>query len=152
MIVVSHDRYFLDRVSTRTLEVYNQRVEAYPGNYSRFIQMRGERMARWAKEYDEQQEYIARTEEFIRRYKAGQRSKEARGRQTLLDRMERIQRPPQDPRLKFKIGSRTTSGQIVLTTEKLVIGYQAGHGRRRIARRGGRHDLAPGRPDRPART
>jgi ATP-binding cassette subfamily F protein 3 len=123
VIVVSHDRYFLDRVTTRTLEVFDQGVEAYPGNYSRYIQLRAERMARWAKEYDEQQEYIARTEEFIRRYRAGQRSKEARGRQTLLDRMERIQRPPQDERLKFKIGSRIMSGEIVLTTEKLVVGY-----------------------------
>jgi ATP-binding cassette subfamily F protein 3 len=128
VIVVSHDRYFLDRVTTRTLEVYDQRVEAYPGNYSRYIQLRAERMTRWTKEYEEQQEYIARTEEFIRRYKAGQRSKEARGRQTLLDRMERIQRPPQDARLKFKIGSRTTSGEIALTTDKLAVGYLEGPG------------------------
>ena len=126
VIVVSHDRYFLDRVTTRTLEVYDQRVEAYPGNYSHYTQLRAARMARWGKEYDEQQEYIARTEDFIRRYKAGQRSKEARGRQTLLDRMERIQRPPLDAQLKFKIGSRTTSGEIVLTTEKLAVGYSEG--------------------------
>src|SRR5579871_1383283 len=124
VIVVSHDRYFLDRVTTRTIEIANQRAEVYPGNYTKYVQLRAERLARWAKEYEEQQEYIARTEEFIRRYKAGQRSKEARGRQTLLDRMERIERPPVDHTLKFKIGAQIESGQTVLTTEKLVVGYE----------------------------
>ncbi|PWT72453.1 MAG: ABC transporter ATP-binding protein [Chloroflexi bacterium] len=125
MIVVSHDRYFLDRVTTRTLEVANTRLDEYPGNYSKYVRLRGERLARWAKEYEEQQEYIARTEEFIRRYKAGQRSKEARGRQTLLDRMERTPRPPVDQRLEFKIGARIESGQIVLATDGLVAGIPA---------------------------
>ena len=126
VIVVSHDRYFLDRVTTRTIEIAHQRSEEYPGNYTRYIRLRGERIDRWTKEYEEQQEYIARTEEFIRRYKAGQRSKEARGRQTLLDRMERIERPPADQKLKFKLGARVESGQTVLTTEKLVVGYERG--------------------------
>jgi ATP-binding cassette subfamily F protein 3 len=125
MIVVSHDRYFLDRVTTRTLEVAETHLDEYPGNYSKYVRLRGERLARWAKEYEEQQEYIARTEEFIRRYKAGQRSKEARGRQTLLDRMERIERPPIDQRLSFKIGARIESGQIVLATDGLVAGIPA---------------------------
>ncbi|MGO8946394.1 MAG: ABC-F family ATP-binding cassette domain-containing protein [Ktedonobacterales bacterium] len=124
VIVVSHDRYFLDRVTTRTIEIANRRMEEYPGNYTKYVQLRAERVARWAKEYEEQQEYISRTEEFIRRYKAGQRSKEARGRQTLLDRMERIERPPADQRLKFKIGARTESGQTVLATDGLVAGYE----------------------------
>ncbi|HEX6123339.1 MAG TPA: ABC-F family ATP-binding cassette domain-containing protein, partial [Ktedonobacterales bacterium] len=123
VVVVSHDRYFLDRVTTRTIEINYQRGEAYPGNYSKYIQLRAERMERWAKEYEAQQEYIARTEDFIRRYKAGQRSKEARGRQTMLDRLERIERPPADGTLKFRIGVQIESGQTVLTTEKLVAGY-----------------------------
>ncbi|MGZ3638343.1 MAG: ribosomal protection-like ABC-F family protein [Ktedonobacterales bacterium] len=126
VIVVSHDRYFLDRVSTRTIEIDHQRAEEYPGNYTRYVRLHAERLDRWIKEYEEQQEYIARTEEFIRRYKAGQRSKEARGRQTLLDRMERIERPPIDQKLKFKLGARIESGQTVLTTEKLVVGYERG--------------------------
>jgi ATP-binding cassette, subfamily F, member 3 len=125
MIVVSHDRYFLDRVTTRTLEVAKTHLEEYPGNYSKYVQLRGERLARWAKEYEEQQEYIARTEDFIRRYKAGQRSKEARGRQTLLDRMERLERPPSDQKLTFKIGARIESGQVVLATNGLVAGIPA---------------------------
>ncbi|HLZ23121.1 MAG TPA: ABC-F family ATP-binding cassette domain-containing protein [Ktedonobacterales bacterium] len=123
VIVVSHDRYFLDRVTSRTIEIAHHRAEEYPGNYTRFVQLHAERLARWEKEYEAQQEYIARTEEFVRRYKAGQRSKEARGRQTLLDRMERIERPPGEHSLKFKLGAQIQSGQTVLTTEKLEIGY-----------------------------
>ncbi len=126
VIVVSHDRYFLDRVTTRTLEVAFAQAHEYPGNYSKYVALRGDRVARWWKEYEEQQEYIARTEDFIRRYKAGQRSREARGRQTLLDRLPRIQRPPADAALKFKLGATIQSGAVVLTTEKLVIGYEAG--------------------------
>lgn len=125
VIVVSHDRYFLDRVTERTVEVDRHRAEVYPGNYTKYVQLRAERVERWAKDYEEQQEYIARTEEFIRRYKAGQRSKEARGRQKMLDKLDRIERPPAANTLKFRMGAQIESGQIVLTTDKLVVGYPA---------------------------
>ena len=128
LIVVSHDRYFLDRVTTRTIEIAHQRAELYPGNYSRYVELRAERMERWAREYEAQQEHIAHTEEFIRRYKAGQRSKEARGRQKQLDRLERIERPPVDSTIKFRMGAQIESGQIVLTTETLAVGYEDGRG------------------------
>ncbi|HEX6818943.1 MAG TPA: ABC-F family ATP-binding cassette domain-containing protein [Ktedonobacterales bacterium] len=123
VIVVSHDRYFLDRVTTKTIEIAHHRGEEYPGNYTKYVELREERLARWRKEYESQQEYIARTEEFVRRYKAGQRSKEARGRQTLLDRMERIERPPSERDLKFKLGVNVESGNTALTTDRLVVGY-----------------------------
>jgi ATP-binding cassette subfamily F protein 3 len=123
VVVVSHDRYFLDRVTTRTIEINYQRAETYPGNYTKFIQLRAERMERWAKEYEAQQEYIARTQDFIRRYKAGQRSKEARGRQTRLDRLERVERPPGDGMIKFHMGVQIESGHTVVTTDRLVAGY-----------------------------
>jgi ATP-binding cassette, subfamily F, member 3 len=126
VIVVSHDRYFLDRVTERTIEVDHQRAEVYPGNYTKYVQLRAEKLERWAKDYEAQQEYIARTEEFVRRYKAGQRSKEARGRQKMLDKLDRIERPPIASTLKFRMGAQIESGQIVLTTDKLVVGYPAG--------------------------
>jgi len=125
VVVVSHDRYFLDRVSTRTLEIDHQRGDSYPGNYTKYMQLRAERLERWAKEYEAQQEHIAHTEDFVRRYKAGQRSKEARGRQKQLDRLERIERPPTDDQLKFRLGAKIEPGQITLTTEQLVVGYPA---------------------------
>ncbi|HEY7022290.1 MAG TPA: ABC-F family ATP-binding cassette domain-containing protein, partial [Ktedonobacterales bacterium] len=128
LIVVSHDRYFLDCVTTRTIEIAHQRAELYPGAYTRYVELRAERLERWAREYEAQQEHIARTEEFIRRYKAGQRSKEARGRQKQLDRLERIERPPVDSSIKFRIGVQVESGQIALTTDGLVVGYEDGRG------------------------
>ena len=90
MVVVAHDRYFLDKVVSRTIEMAFGRIEEYPGNYTRYLQLREERMERRTREYEAQQAHIAHTEEFIRRYKAGQRSREARGRQKLLDRLERV--------------------------------------------------------------
>jgi ATP-binding cassette subfamily F protein 3 len=123
VLVVSHDRYFLDRVTARTIEVAETKVTVYPGNYTKYMALRAERLERWARDYAEQQEHIARTEEFIRRYKAGQRSKEARGRQTLLDRLERIERPPVDAALHFSIKATIQSGEIILRTEGLEAGY-----------------------------
>jgi ATP-binding cassette, subfamily F, member 3 len=123
VIVVSHDRYFLDRVTARTIEVADSRVTEYPGNYTRYVRLRAERLERWAKDYGAQQDYIERTEDFIRRYKAGQRSKEARGRQTLLDRLERIERPPAEAGLHFSLGAAVQSGEVVLRAEALVVGY-----------------------------
>ena len=123
IIVVAHDRYFLDKVVNRVIELAFGRAEEYPGNYTRYLQLRAERLDRRRKEYEEQQEYIARTEEFIRRYKAGQRSKEARGRQTLLNRMERVERPQDFQEMRFSLGKLIESGQVVLSTQKLLVGY-----------------------------
>ena len=123
IIVVAHDRYFLDKVVNRVIELAFGRAEEYPGNYTRYLQLRAERLGRRRKEFEEQQEYIARTEEFIRRYKAGQRSKEARGRQTLLNRMERVERPQDFQEMRFNLGKLIESGQVVLSTQKLLIGY-----------------------------
>ncbi|HEX8983731.1 MAG TPA: ABC-F family ATP-binding cassette domain-containing protein [Ktedonobacterales bacterium] len=126
VIVVSHDRYFLDRVTTRTIEIAHQRAELYPGAYSKYVQLRADRLERWRKDYEAQQEHIAHTEDFIRRYKAGQRAKEARGRQKMLDKLERIERPPVDGKIKFHLGSAIEPGHTILTTEHLVVGYPAG--------------------------
>ncbi|GIW03918.1 MAG: hypothetical protein KatS3mg059_0538 [Thermomicrobiales bacterium] len=126
-LVVSHDRYFLDRVTTRTLELSFGRLEDYPAPYSRYVVLRQERMARRLKEYEEQQEFIARTEEFIRKYKAGQRAREARGRQTRLDRLERIERPQEHESFTIRIGSAFRSGATVVSTTPLHIGYETGH-------------------------
>ncbi len=122
-LIVSHDRYFLDRVTTRTLEIGFGRVEDYPAPYTRYLKLREERMSRRQKEYEEQQEFIARTEEFIRKYKAGQRSREAKGRQTRLDRLERIERPMEQQELSIRIAPSTRSGRAVLNSGPLRAGY-----------------------------
>lgn len=123
MIVVAHDRYFLDKIVSRTIEMAFGRIEEYPGNYTKYIHLRAERMERRLREYEAQQEHIARTEEFIRRYKAGQRSREARGRQKLLNRLERVERPQDFPEMHFEFNPAVDSGQVVLSTQKLAAGY-----------------------------
>ncbi len=122
-LIVSHDRYFLDRVTTRTLDLSFGRVEDYPAPYAGYLKLREERQARHWKEYEEQQEFIEKTEEFIRRFRAGQRSREARGRQTRLDRLERIERPRAHQELSINITPVTRSGENVLRSSLLTVGY-----------------------------
>jgi ATP-binding cassette, subfamily F, member 3 len=122
-LIVSHDRYFLDRVTTRTLDLSFGRLEDYPAPYAKYLPMRAEREARRRKEYEEQQEYIARQEEFIRKYGAGQRYREARGRQKKLDRLERIDRPQDHDQMRIKLNANVRSGRQVLTSSKMEIGY-----------------------------
>ncbi len=125
-IVVSHDRYFLDKVTGRTIDLTFGRLEDYPAGYGRYLILREERMARRLKEYEEQQAFIARTEEFVRKYKAGQRSKEARGRATRLARLERIERPQEQEKLKLGMAADLRSGRVVLGTDRLRVGYKNG--------------------------
>jgi ATP-binding cassette subfamily F protein 3 len=123
MVIVAHDRYFLDKVVSRTIELAFGRIEEYPGNYSKYLHLREERMERRLREYESQQAHIAHTEDFIRRYKAGQRSREARGRQKLLDRMERVERPQDLPELHLEFTPMAESGLVVISTNKLAAGY-----------------------------
>jgi ATP-binding cassette subfamily F protein 3 len=128
VVVVSHDRYFLDKVATRTWEMSSGRLEAYSGNYSQFAAQREDRLARQQKEYEAQQEYIAKTEAFIRRYRAGQRYRQARGRQKQLDRLERVAAVRDPGQMKVVINSTLRSGETVLATEDLVVAAGTGPG------------------------
>ena len=126
LVVVAHDRYFLDRVVTRIWEMAQGRLDAYRGNYSAFVQQRADRLSARRREWEAQQEFIAETEAFIQRYKAGQRSKEARGRLTRLDRFKRdelIERPLEMKTLRLGLTTEVRSGDIVLRTKNLVVGY-----------------------------
>jgi ATP-binding cassette subfamily F protein 3 len=120
-VLVSHDRRFLDRVCTSVLELGHGVAEEYPGNYTQYARLRIERRARRLKEFESQQAHITHQEEFIRKYKAGQRAKEARGRQKQLDRIERVVAPPRDrrPRLRF---ATAPGSQILLKTSELEVG------------------------------
>ncbi len=127
-IIISHDRYFLDRVTHRTLDLSFGMLEDYPAGYSRYLALREERLSRRQAEYEAQQEFIQRTEEFIRRYKAGQRSREARGRATRLARMERLERPQEQQALRLRMGSAVRSGLMVLKSTPLEVGYAPSNG------------------------
>jgi ATP-binding cassette, subfamily F, member 3 len=131
-LVVSHDRYFLDRVTSRTLDLSFGQLEDYPAPYGRYLVLRAERRSRQLQEYEEQQELIARTEEYIRRYKAGQRSREARGRQTRLDRLERLDRPQEHAALTLRVQPTIRSGREVVTASPLRVGYSGSGGERTL--------------------
>ena len=90
-VVVSHDRYFLDQVATEIWEINHGKLTAYKGNYSKYRHLKAERERRQQTEYVRQQQFITKQEDFIERYRAGQRSREALGREKRLNRMERIE-------------------------------------------------------------
>ncbi len=124
IILISHDRYFLDKTTNRTLDMAFGTLEDYPGGYSRYLDLKAERLERRENEYAAQQEYISKTEDFIRRYKAGQRYRQARGRQKQLDRLDRIVRPDEHDKLKLQFNADLRSGTAVLVSEALAVGYR----------------------------
>ena len=101
VLIISHDRYFLDRVATRILELDGGQVTAYAGNYTYYKKVKSERRAALVSAYEKQQEHIKKTEEYIRKYRAGIKSKQARGRESQLRRMERIVLPPEDATFNY---------------------------------------------------
>lgn len=123
LIVVAHDRYFLDRVVNQVWDLSFGELEVYRGNYSTYVELRDARRERRLKEYEAQQKHIASTEDFIRRYHAGQRSKEARGRATRLARLERLDEPRRHKAFHLSIQPSTRSGELVLASQDLTIGY-----------------------------
>jgi ATP-binding cassette subfamily F protein 3 len=121
LCLVAHDRRLLERVCTRVVELESQRVEVYEGSYDSYLQQRYERRLRWRRTWEAQQAHITHQEEYIRRYKAGQRARQARGRQTQLDRLERVPEPTELRRMKLSLHA-TASAQVVLRTEGLACG------------------------------
>ncbi len=102
ILMVSHDRYFLDAVATGILDLENAHIRSFRGNYTRYQKTKAEQDAAYEKAYEKQQEHIKETEEYIRRYKAGIKSKQARGRQSQLNRLERLTAPTHAKTLQFR--------------------------------------------------
>jgi ATP-binding cassette subfamily F protein 3 len=124
-VIISHDRYFLDRTTDRIIEVENGRAVSYKGNYSKFLVERSLRREQQQREWENQQAFIAKTQEFIRRNLEGQKTKQAKSRRTLLERMERIDAVQSEKSGgNFKLKSVERTGNNVLTTEDLKIGYK----------------------------
>lgn len=123
-VIISHDRYFLDRCCRRIIELENGRAANYPGNYSDYLVEREERREAQQRAYDNQQQLIAKTEEFIRRNLAGQKTKQAKSRRKMLEKLERIDavRPDQSSG-DFRLQSIERTGNHVLTVNDLVVGY-----------------------------
>ena len=124
VVVVSHDRIFLDRVVGRILEVDNCRLNDYTGNYTAYSHERVERLARLEKEWELQKKWIENQEDYIRRNLAGQKTKQAKSRRNLLARVHRLERPKaSSDKVKFKFNPIDRGSRYVLRTEELTIGY-----------------------------
>src|SRR5579871_5413012 len=93
MLIVSHDRYFLDRVVTKVFELSAGGIDSYPGNYQAYWKLRRERHEQQLRAWEAQQQYIAKQEDYIRRVHYGQLHKQAQSRRKQLDKLERVDRP-----------------------------------------------------------
>ncbi len=123
-VLISHDRYFLDRVCNRIIEVENGKAISYKGNYSQFLTEREERREAQRRAFENQQTMIAKNEDFIRRNLAGQKTKLAKSRRTMLERLERVEAVAADKSQgNFKLKKGERAGNQVLTVEDLTIGY-----------------------------
>ena len=127
LIVVAHDRAFLDTVATRVLEMSHGLLESFSGNYSAYALQREQRVARQRKEFRSQQRHIKETEDYIRRYMAGQRSTQAKGRLKRLERMDRLDRPIEDRQINVTLQTTLRSGDLVLGLYDLAAGYEPRH-------------------------
>jgi ATP-binding cassette, subfamily F, member 3 len=133
MIVVAHDRAFLDTIATRVLEMAEGKLASYTGNYSAFSVQRAERRARQQAEYEAQQRTIEQTEAYIRRYMAGQRSAEAKGRQKRLAREARLEQPVEAQQIHVNLQTTLRSGDLVLGLYDVEAGYEPGRPLVRVA-------------------
>lgn len=123
-VIISHDRYFLDRTTTRIIEIENGKAVSYKGNYSKFLVERELRREQQQREYENQQSLINKTEEFIRRNLEGQKTKQAKSRRNMLERMERLDAVKSEKHGgNFNLRKVERAGNNVLTTEDLAIGY-----------------------------
>ena len=125
LIIVSHDRYFLDKVATITLDLTKHSLDRYVGNYSRFVELREQKIATEAKNYEKQQKEIAALEDFVNRNLVrASTTKRAQSRRKQLEKMERLDKPEAGKKsANMTFQSEKTSGNVVLTVENVAIGY-----------------------------
>ena len=125
LIIVSHDRYFLDKVATVTLDLTKHSLDRYVGNYSRFVELKEQKLATEAKNYEKQQKEIAALEDFVNRNLVrASTTKRAQSRRKQLEKMERLDKPEAGKKAaNMTFQSEKTSGNVVLTVENVAIGY-----------------------------
>lgn len=123
MIVVSHDRYFLDKVTNRTLELFAGKIADYPGNFSAYWKLKDERNKVLERTFEKQQEFIAKTEDFIRRNHYGIKHAQAADREKKLERLERVDRPREIPTIGMGFGKPRRTGDWVIEANQLTKGF-----------------------------
>ncbi|VMU09609.1 ABC transporter ATP-binding protein [Streptococcus pneumoniae] len=125
LIIVSHDRYFLDKVATIMLDLTKHSLDRYVGNYSRFVELKEQKLATEAKNYEKQQKEIAALEDFVNRNLVrASTTKRAQSRRKQLEKMERLDKPEAGKKsANMTFQSEKTSGNVVLTVENAAVGY-----------------------------
>jgi ATP-binding cassette subfamily F protein 3 len=123
MIIVSHDRYFLNKVTTKIFELHQQQVRSFPGNFQQYLRLRQERYEQDLKAWESQQEYVEKQEEYIRRVHYGQLAKQAQSRRKALDKLERIERPTMIESPKMHFDDVVRAGDVVIDAERIEKGY-----------------------------
>jgi ATP-binding cassette subfamily F protein 3 len=123
MLIVSHDRYFLDKVTTKIFELHAKKITSYPGNYKQYLRLRQERYEAEIKTWEAQREYIEKQEEYIRRVHYGQLAKQAQSRRKALERLDRVEKPTlvQAPSMYF--GEVVRTGDVVFEAHDLAMAY-----------------------------
>jgi len=123
-VIISHDRYFLDRACQRIVELENGRAASYTGNYSDYLAEREVRREAQQRAYDNQQQLISKTQEFIRRNIAGQKTKQAKSRRKMLERLERIDAVPTERASgDFQLQGIERTGNHVLMVNEVTVGF-----------------------------
>ena len=125
LIIVSHDRYFLDKVATITLDLTKHSLDRYVGNYSSFVEQKEQKLETEAKNYEKQQKEIAALEDFVNRNLVrASTTKRAQSRRKQLEKMERLDKPEAGKKsANMTFHSDKVSGNVVLAVENAAIGY-----------------------------
>ena len=128
VVLISHDRYLLDRLATRIVWLTQRRLQSYPGNYSAFVQQRELQELSQHRAYEQQQADIEKQKEFIRRFGAGQRSKEAKGREKRLNRLlqsdQVVAAVESQKQIHLRMSADRRAGDQVLSVRELTKGYE----------------------------
>jgi ATP-binding cassette, subfamily F, member 3 len=119
LLVVSHDRYFLDKVTNRTLELFQGTVDQYTGNFSAYQRQKAERLEVQRRTFEKQQTEIAKMEDFVRRHHYGQKHAQAEDRRKKLERIERVAAPREIAAPAMYFPPATRSGDVVVRVEHL---------------------------------
>lgn len=125
LLIVSHDRYFLDKVATITLDLTKHSLDRYVGNYSGFVEQKEQKLLTEAKNYEKQQKEIAALEDFVNRNLVrASTTKRAQSRRKQLEKMERLDKPEAGTKsAHMTFHSDKASGNVVLTVEEAAVGY-----------------------------
>ncbi len=123
ILMISHDRYFLDGAATGIIDLENHHIRSFRGGYTRYMETKENQDRAYEKAYEKQQEHIKETEEYIRRYKAGIKAKQARGRQSQLNRLVRLEKPVHQASLRFHFDSPQECADKVLDVLRVEGSY-----------------------------